>query len=91
MIVDDLVTLDHLTDAEADNVRTAIRQHDLDEDAWPITWATVLDSVQQMPEEVLAHFGEPDKLRAALDRVVADVGSDADVAETYVQHGLPVG
>lgn len=79
----DLATLDALTDAEADNVRTAIRQGDLEPDAWPITWATVVDSVRQMPDDVLAHYGDPGDLTGALERVVAAVGESAEVLETY--------
>lgn len=86
--VDDLIVLDRLTDAEVDNLRTAIRQGDLDDDAWPCTWLTVKDSVDQMPEEVLAHYGEPGKLHDALARVLATVPDSEPVEDTYRAAGL---
>lgn len=64
-------------------MRTAIRQGDLDDDAWPITWAAVLDSVQQMPKDVPAHYGDPQALTAALERVVHLEGAHTEVFDTY--------
>jgi hypothetical protein len=86
--VDDLTILDRLTDAEVDNLRTAIRQGDLDENAWPATWATVKDSVDQMPEDLLSHYGDPTQVRAALTRVIATEGAGTEIAATYRQAGL---
>lgn len=77
-----LDTLDALTDAEADNLNAQIRAEDVDPDT-ALTWAVVKDSVNQMPDDVLAHYGSPAALKDALDRVLAVVGPEADVRATY--------
>lgn len=78
----DLSTLDRLTDGEADNLRTAIRQGDLPS-TQAFTWAVVLDSWRQMPEDIQAHYGDPATIRAALGRITALVGEECEVTQTY--------
>lgn len=79
----DLQTLDRLTDAEADNLRQQERDGDIAEGEVPFTWAVVVDSVRQMPDDVLAHYGDPGDLTGALERVVQAEGPDTLVLESY--------
>ena len=86
-----LAILDRLTDAEADNLRTAQRQGDLPGDL-TLTWAVVLDSWLQMPEEVQVRLTPPDQMVSDVDRallqVIARYGLEGDVIEAYqATHG----
>lgn len=85
-----LEVLDRLTDAEADNLRQAQRQGDLD-DSVTLTWAVVLDSWLQYPEEFEAHSGQSAaEIDRALLHVIARYGLQGDVMEAYVRDSTRV-
>lgn len=80
---DDLVALDALTDAEADNFRTMRNDGDVPQDAEP-TLATTLDSWVQMPDDIAASLAErPEEIAPILERLIAEHGPDHTIKDLY--------
>lgn len=83
----DLALLDALTDAEADNFRTMIRQGEIEETEQP-TLGTTLDSWRQMPDFVRESLSDtPEEVQPTLERLIADLGADTTIESLYDRRG----